>query len=156
RSYGGSALSFAEIPVESTRSQNITVTCRRSPVASGIDVPEASTVGASGRPSAVQPMPRADLADAAGAPFVGAPGNQVGYMETARLKGSGEPIVFIQTDGRRFHCTARDCAGGCAGLCRWIWIIPGGGTEEMFCLRSRSTDCSVATSWAISSCLVAS
>jgi hypothetical protein len=36
RSRHSSASSFAAIPVESTRSQNITVTCRRSPAASGV------------------------------------------------------------------------------------------------------------------------
>ena len=65
-------------------------------------------------------------------------------------------LVFQFPERVDAYCTARDCAGACAGLCRRIWSVPGGGPEEMFCLRSRSTACSVATSWAISSCLAAS
>jgi hypothetical protein len=53
------------------------------------------------------------------------------------------------------QCVASDCAQGCVGLGRGIWTAPGRGTDEMFCLRSRSTACSVAVSWAICSRLAA-
>jgi hypothetical protein len=56
-------------------------------------------------------------------------------------------------------CTADDCVLGCGGLCCGIgaacWDVDGGG-DDIFCLMSSSTVCSVAMFWAICSCLAAS
>lgn len=62
------------------------------------------------------------------------------------LSFSQETRCFESKTRFNSHCVAGDCAGGCAGLWRGIWMAPGGGTEEMLCLRSRSDACSVAMS----------
>ena len=60
-------------------------------------------------------------------------------------RGGRVPIARVQNTST-FHCAAGDCAGACAGLRRGRGTAAGGGTEEMFSLRSRSTACSVARS----------
>src|SRR5450631_3665901 len=56
-------------------------------------------------------------------------------------------------------CTADDCALGCRGLGCVIEAAcwdGDGGVDDIFCLMSSSTACSVAMFWAICSCWAAS
>jgi len=80
------------------------------------------------------------------------PAHRARFCAKQNRSGIGTPTFHPLTT----HCIAGDCAGGWVGLGLEIGTAPGGGTDEMFCLRSCSTACSVARLCAICSCLAAS
>jgi hypothetical protein len=81
-------------------------------------------------------------------------GSLLGH-DTVRSK-FGEKLWFILHNqrgrGTDDDCTADDCALGCGGLRCGIGAAcwdGDGGADEIFCLMSSSTACSVAMFWAI-------